>query len=41
MEEPCAACNYKKYCLPCAAVNWKMKGRIFMGEESCRLGKRK
>ena len=37
-EEPCAVCRYKKYCLPCAAVNWKMNGRIFMGEENCRLG---
>lgn len=37
-EEPCADCSYKRYCIPCAAVNWKMNGRIFMGEETCSLG---
>lgn len=37
IEEPCQKCCYKNYCLPCVAVNWKMNGRLYMGDASCRL----
>ena len=34
-EKPCSACKYRRYCLPCAAVNYKQKGRLFMGCDCC------
>ncbi len=34
---PCADCRFQKNCLPCAAVNLKLHGEIFMGEEGCGL----
>ncbi len=37
VEEPCAACEYSKFCLPCMAVNWKMKGRLYMGDTTCPI----
>lgn len=37
-EEPCDRCKYQRYCLPCAAVNYKQKGRIFMGCSGCQIG---
>lgn len=39
-QEPCKNCQYEKYCLPCLAVNWKQKGKIFIGEETCKLHER-
>lgn len=36
-KEPCSACKYHRHCLPCMAVNWKMKGEISMGDELCPL----
>lgn len=39
MEKPCADCSYRRYCLPCMAVNWKLKGKISMGDEGCTLWK--
>lgn len=38
-EKPCADCKYRKYCLPCMAVNWKTRGKIYMGEEACTIWK--
>lgn len=40
MEEPCSGCMYHANCLPCMAVNAKMKNRIFFGEAGCELWKR-
>ena len=34
-ENPCAACRYQNNCLPCAAVNVKLHGRIAMGLREC------
>jgi pyrroloquinoline quinone biosynthesis protein E len=34
-EAPCSGCKYQRYCLPCAAVNYKQKGRLFMGCDCC------
>lgn len=39
-KEPCAGCRYEKYCLPCLAVNWKQKGELSIGEETCTLHER-
>ena len=39
IEAPCSNCSYKRNCLPCAAVNAKMKGRIAFGDKTCPLGK--
>lgn len=36
-REPCADCRFRENCLPCAAVNLKLRGEIFMGEEGCAL----
>lgn len=36
-ETPCDHCRYMRYCLPCAAVNYKQKGRIFMGCGCCPI----
>ncbi len=38
-EEPCHTCKYQNHCLPCMAVNWKMKNKIFMGEDTCPFAK--
>jgi pyrroloquinoline quinone biosynthesis protein E len=35
MESPCRECRYKNNCLPCAAVNVKLRGRIEMGTKEC------
>lgn len=37
-RKPCSDCRFQKNCLPCAAVNLKLRGEIYMGEEGCRLG---
>lgn len=37
-REPCSDCRFQKNCLPCAAVNLKLRGEIYMGEEGCGLG---
>jgi pyrroloquinoline quinone biosynthesis protein E len=37
-RRPCSDCRFQKNCLPCAAVNLKLFGEIYMGEEGCRLG---
>jgi len=34
---PCRECRYMRYCLPCMAVNWKQKGMLSMGDETCPL----
>jgi pyrroloquinoline quinone biosynthesis protein E len=39
MKKPCGECHYNRNCLPCMAVNWKMNGEIYMGDESCTLYK--
>lgn len=36
-QKPCADCRFRENCLPCAAVNLKLRGEIFMGEEGCAL----
>lgn len=36
-RKPCADCRFQKNCLPCAAVNLKLRGEIYMGEEGCGL----
>lgn len=36
-RKPCAGCRFRNNCLPCAAVNLKLRGEIFMGEEGCAL----
>lgn len=33
----CGHCRYQRYCLPCAAVNYKQKGELFMGCDSCSV----
>jgi pyrroloquinoline quinone biosynthesis protein E len=35
MESPCSSCRYKNNCLPCAAVNVKLHGRMAMGTKEC------
>ena len=37
-RRPCSDCRFQKNCLPCAAVNLKLLGEIYMGEEGCQLG---
>lgn len=37
IKEPCSGCKYKRNCLPCMAVNWKMKNAIYMGNEICSV----
>ena len=37
MEEPCTYCIYSKNCLPCAAVNYGQKKRIYMSDVYCPL----
>ena len=37
MESPCKECRYRQNCLPCAAVNVKLHGRISMGMKECVL----
>lgn len=37
-REPCSDCRFQRNCLPCAAVNLKLRGEIYMGEEGCGLG---
>ena len=37
MEEPCKECKYKRNCLPCAAVNVKLRGKISMGNQECNI----
>lgn len=39
-KEPCTGCRYEPYCLPCLAVNWKQKGELSFGEESCPIQER-
>ncbi len=39
MEEPCRSCRLQRFCRPCVAVSWQMRGRLSMGEESCGLWK--
>jgi pyrroloquinoline quinone biosynthesis protein E len=36
-EQPCSNCKYQRYCLPCAAVNYKQKGELFMGCTCCPI----
>lgn len=36
-QSPCNSCKYQRYCLPCAAVNYKQKGSIFMGCSCCPI----
>ena len=36
-KEPCRGCGYRKYCIPCMAVNWKMNGKLYMGDEDCTV----
>lgn len=36
-KEPCKGCGYQKYCIPCMAVNWKMNGKLYMGDENCTV----
>lgn len=38
-EEPCASCQYEKYCRPCLAVNSKIKGKLALGNPFCELPK--
>lgn len=40
LESPCSGCKYNRNCLPCMAVNAKMKNRISFGDTSCELWKR-
>lgn len=36
-QKPCSNCELCKYCLPCAAVNWKQKGTLLMGDSTCPI----
>ncbi len=36
-QESCAQCKFRKYCLPCMAVNWKMHGKLYMGDTGCPI----
>ncbi|MGN0412241.1 MAG: radical SAM/SPASM domain-containing protein, partial [Lachnospiraceae bacterium] len=37
MQEPCAACHYRRNCIPCMAVNVKLHDKIAMGMAECPL----
>lgn len=34
-EEPCANCRFNANCIPCAAINSKLNGRLYRGFENC------
>lgn len=36
-RRPCQGCEYERYCLHCMAVNFKLKGELFKGNEFCQL----
>jgi pyrroloquinoline quinone biosynthesis protein E len=36
-RQPCRGCEYERYCLHCMAVNAKLKGELFKGNEYCEL----
>lgn len=36
-EAPCGQCRYRQFCLPCAAVNYKQKGKLYMGCDCCPI----
>lgn len=36
-DAPCDGCQYRRYCLPCAAANYKQKGSIHMGCHCCPI----
>lgn len=36
-RKPCQGCQYEPYCLYCMAVNAKLKGELFKGNEFCGL----
>ncbi len=36
-REPCNACDYQRYCLPCMAVNHKMNGELYVGDVTCPI----
>jgi len=38
-KEPCAKCKFSKHCLPCFAVNSKLKNEIYIGHEICDIYK--
>ena len=36
-EEPCFSCRFKANCIPCAAINSKLEGRLFRGFKQCPI----
>lgn len=36
-QESCRQCQFRRYCLPCMAVNWKMHGKLYMGDTGCPI----
>jgi len=36
-REPCSSCYYSDYCRHCLAINAKMKGELYIGNETCPL----
>ena len=36
-QESCSHCQWNKNCIPCMAVNWKMKGKLYMGDAGCPI----
>ncbi len=36
-REPCNACDYQQYCLPCMAVNHKMNDELYVGDTTCPI----
>lgn len=36
-ESPCSQCRYLGYCRPCAAIMYKMDGRLYRGNKHCQI----
>lgn len=35
--EPCSSCRFMKYCRHCAAINSKLEGKLFRGNQYCSI----
>lgn len=38
-REPCSGCGYSNYCRHCQAINWQIKGELYLGFEGCPVHK--
>ena len=36
-EEPCTSCKFCNYCRHCLAINSKLKGQLYIGNDYCPL----